>query len=478
MVLTSLTFFLFFLLVFVLYWRINKKYQSILLLLVSYYFYLSWKPAYGLFIFITTLVVYFVSLGLKKFSGQKKIILLSGLLYSLGLLFIFKYYNLFSFTLNSAFDSFGFQFGLPQFKLLLPLGISFYTFQTIGYLIDVYRGKTKPERNFANLALFVSFFPNIISGPIERGWHLIPQLTAQHKFKYESVVSGLKLFAWGVFKKLVVADNLGVVVDRVFDNLPEYKGLSLVFATFFFSLQIYADFSGYTDMARGVARMLGINLLENFKTPYLSTSVREFWRRWHISLSSWFKDYVYIPLGGSKKGILRTYINNIIVFLLCGLWHGAAWNFVLWGLGHGLFISIERFFGPVFATKLKFLKYLAMPFTFFVVMVFWVLFRAKNITEAIYIYQNSLSGLRHFLSPGYVWATLSQLFKTNMVEMVIVFFCVFAIFLTELLANKESLSQAVARQSALVRWSIYVALVSLIILLRNANVNEFIYVQF
>ncbi len=478
MILTSLFFALFFFIVFFVYWQIPQKYQWLLLLAASYFFYFSWKPVYGLFLLFTTLVTFLFAQKMEQFPRRRKTWLSIALLILVGQLFVFKYYNLFGLTTNFLFEKIGLSVTLPQFSLLLPLGISFFTFQSIGYLADVYRGKGKAEKSIGKLALFLSFFPNITAGPIERGWHLIPQFTERHNFSYQRVVSGLKLFGWGLFKKLVIADNIGLVVTNVFENLAEYKGLSLIITIFLFSLQILADFSGYTDMARGVARMLGYSLLENFKTPYFSTSVRDFWRRWHVSLSSWFKDYLYIPLGGNRKGELRTYINTIIVFVLCGLWHGAAWNFILWGFIHGIFISLERVMSILFHKKIHVNETLSIVYSFAVITSLWVLFRAASIADAWYIYRYSLVGIKYFISPAYWWATLSQLFNTNVVEMLIVLFCALVFGLSELIAYKSSLTHFVKRLHPIMRWAIYVALVASIILLRNTKAYEFIYVQF
>ncbi len=478
MIFSSISFAVFFFVVFVLYWQLPKKYQSTVLLIASYYFYFSWKPVYGLLILFTTIVAYVTTVLMEKYSSKKLVLLSLGLAVILGQLFLFKYFSLFSITTSSLLAMGKIAFELPQFQLILPLGISFFTFQTLGYVIDVYRGKSKAEHNFGILGLFVSFFPGIASGPIERGWHLLPQLVARHDFSYAQTVSGLKLFTWGLFKKLVVADNLGIIVSRVFDNLPDYKGLSLIITLFFFSIQILADFSGYTDMARGVARMLGFTLFENFKTPYLATSIRDFWRRWHISLSSWLKDYVYIPLGGSRKGEIRTHINTIAVFVLCGLWHGASWTFIIWGFAHGIILSAERVMNAVFGKKISIPNPITMLYSFVVVTALWVLFRAKDISDAVYVYSYSLTGLKHFASPNYWWATLSQLFKTNVAEMLIALFCVSVIIVTETIARKHSISQLVSQQNRFVRFTVYCLLVLTIVLLRNTEAYEFIYVQF
>ena len=478
MIFSSFAFAIFFIIVFILYWQLPKKFQSTLLLFASYYCYFSWKPVYGLLIIVTTAVTYYAALFIENYPSKKNRIFYLSLIIILGLLFIFKYYNLFSISTSSLLNGLHIPFRFPQFQLLLPLGISFFTFQTLGYLIDVYRGNARAEKNLGMLALFVSFFPTISSGPIERGWHLITQFQKKQEFTYSQTVSGLKLFTWGLFKKLVIADNLGIVVSRVFDNLPDYKGLSLLIAMLFFSIQIFADFSGYTDMARGVARMLGFSLFENFKTPYLATSIRDFWRRWHISLSSWFRDYVYISLGGSRKGEIRTYINTILVFLLCGLWHGASWTFIIWGFAHGLMISAERMLGKLFSKKIKVPNSISILYTFSVITALWVLFRAKNFADALYIFRYSFTGIKYFVSPHYWLATLSQLFRTNVVEMFIALFCVIVIVVTEIISNQESLSKIIIRQKKIIRFTIYAALVVGIILLRNSQAFEFIYVQF
>lgn len=478
MVFTSFAFLVFFSIVFVAYWQIPKHYQWVLLLAASYYFYFSWQPAYAGLLLLTTVVCYVTALLMEKYTRYKDRLLLLALLTNLGILFIFKYFNFFSYSLTSLFTFANVTISLPTFKLLLPVGISFYTFQSLSYVIDVYRGQEKAEKHFGIFALFVSFFPQLVAGPISRSSQLKPQFRQPHAFDYEQTVSGLKLFALGLFKKLVIADNLAVYVDTVFGSLHDYKGLSLLIAVFFFSWQIYCDFSGYTDMARGVARILGFNLIENFKAPYLATSVRDFWRRWHISLSSWFKDYLYIPLGGSRGGFWRTNFNNVAVFVVCGLWHGASWNFVLWGLFHGLFIALERFADQLFPHRFKFPPVIATLYAYSAITASWVLFRAETLSDAWYIYRYSLVGLKNFVSPMYIWASLNQIFETNKVEMAIIFACLVMIMSYEFISTRISISQLLKSQPLAIRWSLYTSIVTIIILLRNAQVAEFIYSQF
>jgi alginate O-acetyltransferase complex protein AlgI len=474
----SLSFLFFFALVFLVYWRVPQKLQWLWLLITSYFFYSSWRPAYAGVIFLTTLITYLASLGMEKIPQRKKLILVMAVLADLGILFVFKYLNFFNLSINQVFSSFAIGVQLPVFEWLLPLGISFYTFQTVGYLVDVYRGHLKAEKNLGVMALFVLFFPKLIAGPIERGKHLLTQLRQGHSFEYQRTVSGMKLFAFGLFKKVVVADNLAIIVNRVFEALPEYKGLSLILTMILYSWQIYADFSGYTDMARGVARMLGYDLLENFNTPYLATSIGDFWRRWHMSLSSWLKDYLYIPLGGNRKGLIRTCINYLIVFTVCGIWHGAAWNFIIWGVFHGLFVAGEKVASSL--TKGKFLvpRFISIIYTYTVVCVSWVFFRATTLGDAFYILRNSVVGVKNFVLPNYIWATISKLFVTNRLEMAIGLFCLGAIVTLELVSAYRPIGKLISNQKPVVRFSLYTAVVVLIVLFRNVGVTEFIYVQF
>lgn len=473
MPLSSFSFFTFLTIVLLLYWKFAKKYQWALLLLTSYYFYASWKPGYLGIILITTLINYFGALKLHERQKYKKLWFVGIVTLNLLALLIFKYFNFFALTLNDLTD-----WHLPQFKWLVPLGISFYTLQVIGYLSDVYHAKIPPEKHLGIFALFVSFFPQISAGPIARGKHLLPQLRQKHAFDYANTVSGVQLFTFGMFKKLVIADNLGTVVDHVFATLPEYKGLSLILAITFYTWQIYMDFSGYTDMARGVARMLGFDLIENFHLPYIATSVRDFWRRWHISFSSWLKDYVYIPLGGNRRGMAQTIINTLIVFTVSGLWHGAAWTFVVWGALHGIWISGERFLQKMIAPRLQLPRILQIGITYTALSIFWVFFRAEKMNDAFYILRSALVGVKNFVSPSYIIATFNQLFLYNGVEMTIVLSVLTIAILSEILRTKYSLTQLLARQHVIVRFVVYTLVVFAIMQLRNSQIKQFIYTRF
>lgn len=333
MLFNSFVYILFLPIVFALYWFLRDQYRWILLLIASYFFYMCSGPQYGLLIFCVTLVSYLSAIVIEKYSDKKKkkVALIGTVIVCMGVLFFFKYFNFFSGTANALMNRMGIKQDPITFNIVLPVGISFYTFQTMSYVIDVYKGTTKAEYHFGKYAAFVSFFPQLVAGPIERSNNLLPQIRQNHIFNHDKAMQGVKLMLWGYYKKLVIADALAEYVKKVFDSPRDFTGFALVIASLFFTIQIYCDFSGYSDIAIGTAKLFGIELMKNFKSPYFSGSVREFWSRWHISLSTWFRDYVYIPLGGNRVGKIRHYINLMITFLVSGLWHGANWTFVAWG---------------------------------------------------------------------------------------------------------------------------------------------------
>jgi D-alanyl-lipoteichoic acid acyltransferase DltB (MBOAT superfamily) len=358
-----------------------------MLLFASYYFYMNWEPAYALLLLTSTVVTYFASLGIGHFKEKqkKKICLVSSLVLNLSILFLFKYYNFLASNISIALDICGLAIDIPKFGLLLPVGISFYTFQALGYSIDVYRGTTKVEHNFFTYALFVSFFPQLVAGPIERSNNLLPQFKQRHVFNYEQAMVGVRLMVWGYFMKLVLGDRCGLFVDIVFNNLSHHTGGSYLLALFLFPFQIYGDFAGYSLIAIGVAKVLGFQLMENFRRPYFSCSVSEYWRRWHISLSTWFKDYVYFSLGGSRVSHIRIYVNLLITFFLSGVWHGANWTFILWGTLHGIMVCIERALG---IGKKKFCggqKLIHWALTFLFLCFAKIIFRSNNLQDVITI---------------------------------------------------------------------------------------------
>lgn len=337
MLFNSIDFLIFLPIVVLIYFLIPDKIKSLWLLIASYYFYMCWNAKYALLLLFSTVITYASGLLIERFKRKyvryKKYILIFSLAANLALLFYFKYINFAFDILRSVFEGMHIQLNVPKFDIVLPVGISFYIFQALGYTIDVYRDEIYAEKNFLKYALFVSFFPQLVAGPIERSKNLLCQLATPKKFKFEEAREGLLLMLWGFFLKIVLADRIAIFVDTVYGDYTTYAGYYLILATVLFAFQIYCDFAGYSTIAIGVAKILGITLMENFKSPYLSTSVAEFWRNWHISLTSWFKDYLYIPLGGSRKGKFRKYLNKMIVFLLSGLWHGASMSFVVWGGG-------------------------------------------------------------------------------------------------------------------------------------------------
>ncbi|ERJ93747.1 alginate O-acetyltransferase AlgI family protein, partial [Treponema lecithinolyticum ATCC 700332] len=342
----SIKFFIFFPIVTILYLffvRVIKKnwLNQLLLLAASLYFYACWNPKYLLLILSSVFITWASGILMTdKPQRYKKIVLFMSLLSNLGILFFFKYYNFFANTINILYTKLHIHTQIPAFNVLLPVGISFYTFQALGYSIDVYRGAVKPEKNIITYALFVTFFPQLVAGPIERTGHLLPQFKSNHDFDYTRVTDGLKLALWGMFKKIVIADQLAVYVDKVYSSPTEYQSIALILATVFFAFQILCDFSGYSDIAIGCAKILGFSLNKNFDSPYLARNIADFWKRWHISLSTWFRDYLYIPLGGNRCFCIRHYFNLLITFILSGLWHGASITFIFWGLIHGLFLVI------------------------------------------------------------------------------------------------------------------------------------------
>jgi len=342
MLFNSLEFLFFFPTVVLLYFLTPYKYRWIILLIASYIFYMAWRAEYALLLVISTLIDYFCSLMMGRYPEEekqkRKPFLYLSLISNLGILFTFKYFNFFSASFTSLLKSLGYDYAAPAFSLLLPMGISFYTFQTMSYTIDVYHSRLKPEKHLGVFALFVTFFPQLVAGPIERAGNLLEQLKVDHKFSYANVIAGLQLMAWGFFKKIVIADNLAIMVNNVYNNPTQYTGVSLILATVFFAFQIYCDFSAYSDIAIGSAQVMGFTLMQNFNRPYFSKTIGEFWNRWHISLFTWFRDYLYIPLGGNRVVKWRWYYNLFITFLVSGFWHGANWTFIVWGALHGFYL--------------------------------------------------------------------------------------------------------------------------------------------
>lgn len=402
MLFNSIAFIIFITIVLAVYPRLNQRKQNFFLLAASYVFYGYWDWRFTSLLLISTVVDFFVSRSLHESEDPKKRkrLLLASIATNLGILGFFKYFNFFIDSAGILLSTFGFEPHLPVLKIILPVGISFYTFQTMSYTIDVYYRKMLPTRSFLDFALFVSFFPQLVAGPIERAKHLLPQISSPRMMSRETTITGLNLVLLGFFKKVAIADSLSPIVENAFSSPLEMTSGQLLSGIYAFSLQIYGDFSGYTDIARGVALILGFRILENFDAPYLSRSITEFWRRWHISLSSWLKDYLYIPLGGNRHGKLNTYRNLMATMLLGGLWHGAAWTFVAWGFLHGLYLAVHRMIlggrkedfswpGGIAGWASDALK---IFLTFHIVTFTWIFFRAPDFNNALLYFK----GLLHF----------------------------------------------------------------------------------
>lgn len=479
MLFNSWQFALFFPIVFALYWGLPRRFRVGLLLIASYYFYMSWNVKYVVLILFTTIISYSSALMIEKTSGirARKFILAFTIIACLGVLFVFKYFNFFAGVFADFMNIFAIHLHPMTLKLLLPVGISFYTFQTLSYVIDVYRGNAKAEKNFWVYATFISFFPQLVAGPIERTNNLLPQIKAVHEFDYEQATYGIKLMTWGFFKKLAIADVLAVYVDKVFADVYSFEGFALVLAVFFFTVQIYCDFSGYSDIARGCSKMLGIDLMENFRSPYFSASIREFWSRWHISLSTWFRDYVYIPLGGNRVGKFRHNINLMITFIVSGLWHGANWTFVIWGCVHGLAQVIENALG-VKREAHGLIWLLRVMGTFIFVMFAWAFFRANSLSEAMYIFANMFNGISqhvHYLHMGYKYMRLDKTFFASLI------ISIFVLVIYEYFSASGSYDviERISRRNIVIRWLAYLALGFAVLFLSPKGVaTEFVYFQF
>ncbi|MCR4905527.1 MAG: MBOAT family protein [Clostridiales bacterium] len=404
MLFNSFRFLLFFPITLILFHLLPRKAKGIWLLVCSYFFYLSWNPRYVVLILFSTVLTYACALGIqavRRKTGEptgrgERLVLAAGIVLNLSVLFLFKYFRFACASAIAVLDALGFAAEMPAWDPVLPVGISFYTFQTIGYMIDVYRGKVAAEKNFLQYALFVSFFPQLVAGPIERSENLMSQLKELPRPSYETVRHGLLVMLWGYFMKMVIADRAAIYVNAVYGSPEKFPGAYIVLATVLFAFQIYCDFAGYSTIALGAAETLGIRLVKNFEEPYLSTSIREFWKRWHVTLNTWFVDYVYIPLGGSRKGRLMKYRNIMIVFLLSGLWHGARWSFVLWGGLNGLFQILEDLLSGAFKKFKKgadsFASRLAKTLgTFLLIDFTWLFFRANGIRHAVTLLSSILT---------------------------------------------------------------------------------------
>ena len=480
MLFNSLDFAIFLPIVFILYWFVtnhNLRLQNALIVVASYVFYGWWDWRFLSLIIFSTLVDYSIGRRLKNEENQstRKILLWTSIIVNLGFLGFFKYYNFFLDNFIAAFSFFGQEINANSLNIILPVGISFYTFQTLSYTIDVYKKKLEPTEDIIAFSAFVCFFPQLVAGPIERATNLLPQFYKNRTFEYDKAVDGMHQILWGLFKKIVIADNCAEYANLIFNNYQDYNGSTLLLGAIFFTFQIYGDFSGYSDIAIGTSRLFGFNLMQNFATPYFSRDIAEFWRRWHISLSTWFRDYLYIPMGGSRGGTWMKVRNTFIIFLVSGFWHGANWTFIVWGGLNALYflplLLLKRnrtnigvvAEGRMLPTSREFLQ---MAITFLLTVLTWIFFRARNIKEAVFIIKSIFS------------FTLFQQPTCNLrLDGIITIFFICMLVLIEWINRKKSFGFERLPMSIIKKILLYMLLLSSIIYNTGAN-QEFIYFQF
>ncbi|KGK81730.1 MBOAT family O-acyltransferase [Clostridium sp. HMP27] len=495
MLFNSIHFLVFFPIVVLIYFLMPFKFRKVWMLISSYYFYMSWNPKYAILIGTTTIITYFSGLLIEKANGisdgdksikLKKFWVLMSIVSNLGILFLFKYYNFFISSIKRVLSLNDVIVIISSFDYLLPVGISFYTFQALSYTMDIYRKDVKAEKSMVKYALFVSFFPQVLAGPIEKSKNLLHQFDEKHSFDYYRVRNGLVLMLWGFFQKIVIADRLAILVNTVYNNPSKYRGLEIIIATIFYAFQIYCDFSSYSDIARGAAEIMGFRLTVNFKQPYFSRSIKEFWKRWHISLSSWFKDYLYIPLGGNRCSKLRNYANIMIVFLVSGLWHGASMNFLVWGGLHGIYQVIENILKPVkekiidafkIKTDIFSFKFFQVLTNFVLVDFAWIFFRANSFTGAKMLIKNMAYFNPWILYSGEIYSLGldSKDFKVAVLGIIIV-------LIVNYIQATESVHIDLSKQNIGFRWAVYFTAIIFILILGvygpEYSKQQFIYFQF
>jgi D-alanyl-lipoteichoic acid acyltransferase DltB (MBOAT superfamily) len=478
MLFNSIDFAIFLPISFIVYWLLKDKLkaQNLFILIISYIFYGWWDWRFLSLIIFSSFIDFFIGLKLedeKKLVNRKLLLALS-LTTNLGLLGFFKYYNFFLTNFTEAFSFLGYSFTPERLNIILPVGISFYTFQTLSYTIDIYKRNLNPTRDIISFLGFVSFFPQLVAGPIERASNLLPQFEKKRVFEYSAATDGMRQILWGLFKKIVIADNCAVYVNQIFTNPDDFSGSTLVMGAIFFGFQIYGDFSGYSDIAIGTSKLFGFNLMRNFAFPYFSRDIAEFWRRWHISLSTWFRDYLYVPLGGSKVNTLLKVRNTFIIFVVSGFWHGANWTFIIWGLLNAIYFlplllrkknrsNLEIVAkGKILPTPAEILQ---IGFTFFLTSIAWVFFRSESINHALH-YLDGIFSLSIFSQP--------EIFPLRLITLL-------AILTLAEWFQRENQHAMELRQSVTnlpLRWSIYLFVCTLIIAFGNFNKTEFIYFAF
>lgn len=494
MLFNSIQFIVFFPIVVLLYFAVPKKIRYLWLLAASYFFYMCWNAKYAVLLLYSTAVTYFSGLLIdrcdKKRQPQrrKKFFVALSFILNLSLLFFFKYFDFTVENINFVLAKCNLEIITPPFDFMLPVGISFYIFQALSYTMDVYRKEIYVERNFLKYALFVSFFPQLVAGPIERSKNLLKQISTDNVFSYENFRRGLLIMLWGYFQKIVIADRIGILVDTVYGNVGKYAGGYYLLASVLFAVQIYCDFSGYSLIAAGAARVMGFQLMENFNCPYFAKSVAEFWRRWHISLTSWFRDYLYIPLGGNQKGTVRKYLNVMIVFLVSGLWHGAQWTYVVWGGLNGLFQVAGNILAPVRKRAGKRLKLNENSFgsrvfctlaTFALVDVTWIFFRAANIQDALHMIKSIFT----VQNPWIFTDNSIYGLGLDQKQMFLLIFSLAVLFAADWLKYKKiNMLEKILEQDLWCRWTVYLGGILFVLIFGiwgNAyDAQAFVYFQF
>ncbi|KIC94316.1 MBOAT family O-acyltransferase [Flavihumibacter solisilvae] len=474
MLFNSFDFLIFFVVVTSLYFALPHKYRWFLLLVASCYFYMAFVPVYILILGFTIVIDYFAGIWLENATGRRrKMLLVLSLVANIGVLAVFKYYNFINENITTVLYGAGFENPIPYLSILLPIGLSFHTFQAMSYTIEVYRGHQTAERNFGIYALYVMFYPQLVAGPIERPQNLLHQFYEKHEFDIKRVASGLKLMMWGFFKKLIIADRLSIYVDTVYNHPENCEGITFIVATIFFAFQIYCDFSGYSDIAIGSARVMGFKLMENFRRPYFSQSISEFWKRWHISLSTWFSDYLYRSMGGNRVSVPRWYFNLFFVFLVSGLWHGANWTYVIWGALNGFYLIFaivrKKMFAGLQTDFIRLPEWLTKTtnilVTFVLICFSWIFFRARNVDEAFYIIRKiaAFEGPLFITNPNFFFSILGIIMLMG-VE-----------FQQEFFKDKISLLN---HPRAIVRYATYTLIIILILMMGVFDGSQFIYFQF
>jgi D-alanyl-lipoteichoic acid acyltransferase DltB (MBOAT superfamily) len=487
MLFNSIDFALFLPLVFLLYWYVvqrSLKLQNMLLLAASYFFYSCWDWRFLFLLVFSTILDYYTGIKIHDASGkrQRKTWLLISVITNLGFLAVFKYYNFFAASFASALAMIGFKADVATLEVILPVGISFYTFHGLSYVFDIYNRKIEPSRNFTSYSLFVSFFPLLVAGPIERATHLLPQMEKPRMFNYSQAVDGLRQILWGLFKKIVIADNCAEIANQVFDHSAGYSGITLFLGAVFFAFQIYGDFSGYSDIALGTARLFGFELLRNFAFPYFSRDIAEFWRRWHISLSSWFRDYLYIPLGGNKGSMFIKMRNVFIIFLVSGFWHGANWTFIAWGALNALYILPLVLSGKNRAHLEIVAQGRLLPspkefgqvlFTFGLTVFAWIFFRAESISHAMLYIKNMISGLLVKSSYGEALQFSQHTVGYTLLLLLAAF------IVTEWVGREQkyAIEKIGLNYPRFVRWTFYYGIAAALFFLGGSE-QQFIYFQF